>query len=265
VSPSEFKTSGSGQAVFNINFYNTYGDVDAYYTLKADECINPYVTSGFNSDILVPKGTTITNSVSYQFVLNGNFTQQKTCYVYVYGRPVGIESQEGNVAIQRRIGVRMILGSGELKPNPTTTTTISGTTTTVHQNNPTTTTIQSGGNNGVSGSTTTTTRTTTTSTTTTFIQTLALPPDQQQYQQRVINSNPTTTQQEQSQQEQQQTTEQPKKGLANFFLNTTAGFFTLIGIIVVSILVVIFFIQRGKNKSQYNPLLQDNQGVHFGG
>ena len=153
MSPSEFKFYGVGQVKFNIKFYNTYGEVDAYYTVKADACINPYAVSGFNADILVPKNTTISNPVSHQFVLNGNFTQEKICYVYVYGRPVGIEEKEGNVQINRRIGVRMILGAEELKPKLTTTTTSTKSTTTTRK--PTTTTTQSSGNSGGSGTTTT--------------------------------------------------------------------------------------------------------------
>jgi len=252
ISPSEFKAYGDGQAKFQIRFYNTYGEVDAYYTLKADECINSHIVSGFDRDVLVPKGTTINNPVMHEFVLVGNFTQQKICYVYVYGRPVGAEQENGTVSIQRRIGVRMILGADELKPKTTTTTikptttTIKPTTTTIGVGTTTTTQSSSGGGGGQSNTTTTKKTATTTQTTINILQ----PPDFNGSQ--IIHEITTTTTKVESE----------KTGFVNFLLNTTTGLYVLIVLIVIIIIIVGMVITRKRQKNTYNPFYEHNQGIY---
>jgi hypothetical protein len=262
ITPSEFELYGIGQATLSLKFYNTYGETDAYYTVRADECISPYVVSGFNSDVLVPKGTTSSNAVSHILVLSGNYETKKDCFIYVYARPVGAGNQNGTVVIDRRIGIRIKMGD---KPTTTTviptTTTKTTTTTTAHMNNPTTTTTSnSGGSGGSSGTTTstktTTTRTTTTSTTIGNAVSVNYPPldNNPQVQEPIVNQQPT-------QEVAQQQVTQPSGGIVNFLLNTTAGFFTLVGIIALTILTFVFLIQKGKRNPRNDPLFQDNQGI----
>jgi hypothetical protein len=252
LSPSEFELYGNGTATLNIRFFNTHGDVDAYYTVKPDDCIRPYAVSGFNTDVLVHKGTNANNPKKYQLILNGSFLDKKTCYFYVYGRPVTANETNGTINIERRIGVRVIMGV--LPPTTTTTTTTRATTTTTKK---ATTTTQSGNNSVGLGTTTTSTTTTThpsTTTTTVFSGIYVNYPPL---------DNPSNSIVEQPQQkEQQQTTDEPKQGgIVEFFMNTTTGLFTMVGIIVFAILLIMFLSQRGKTRNKDNPFLQDNQGL----
>jgi len=255
ISPSEFKLYGEGEATLNIKFYNTYGEVDAYYTVRADECMFPYVVSGFETDVLVPMGTNINNPVIHELILNGNFSENKNCFVYVHGRPVDAEDQTGNVNIDRRLGVRIIMG---VKPITTTTTSTTTTTTTVPTSTTTTTqlittTTQSSG--GLSGIITTTT---------TIKDPMDIIPDNllniNYPSLDNVNKQPIVEQINQEEKQEQQTTPQ-STGLAHFFLNTTTGFFTLVGVVAISILVVVFLIQRGKRNPNNDLLFQENQGI----
>jgi len=242
VSPSEFILHGVGNTSVTLNLFNSRGDTDAIYSFSPDSCLSPYIVSNL-SEIIVP----VNQTIKYNIKLNGNFSQNKTCYLYIYGRPIGTNETNNTVSIKQGVGVKFIMHQTQ----PTTTTT--RTTTTIH---PTTTIVsQSGGNS----TTSTTTRTTTTATKTTttlknkpkIISTTILP-----YNNRtkipILNDTPVLTTTTENNQESN------KSGLVHFLMGTEAGLYLIISIIVIIIIVIIFIIQRKKRMNDYNPLLMEN-------
>jgi hypothetical protein len=247
VSPSEFKLWGIGSSCFTMNFFNTHGDVDANYTVVADECMSPYITSQLNS-VIVPVGGAY---VQYQVCINGNFTQNKTCYIYIHGKPVGAESN-GTINIDRRVGVRFLFGIAPTTTTTRTTTTTTSTTTTHKKSTTTTTTLSSGDIDG-QNNITTTKKTTTThpQTTQTTIHLQQVIPTTNGIQ--IIQQITTTTIKVES---------ESGTGILNFLLNTTTGLYVLVALIVVIIAIIGMVITRKSQKNTYNPLHENNQGIY---
>jgi len=248
VSPSEFKLKGSGSTCFNINFFNSHGEVDAIYTPVADECMSEYVTSGM-TDVLVPMGTTMSNNpVEHEICLDGDFTELKDCFIYIYGKPVDVEETDDMLTIRRRIGVRFKIGDVPPTTTTTTTTTIPQTTTT------TTTTSPDGGGSGwsgwgESGTTTTTTNTSNTTTTTTPDEPVIIHPTDEPPTKlppiidRELVETPTLETPEQS---------EKKSGIVGFFMYDPRGLYIFIGFIFLVILAIGGLIAKGKYESKEN-------------
>lgn len=183
VAPSELKLNGVGDTCFEMSFFNTYGDVDAKYTMTPDGCMAEYLTS-YPTDFIVPTGTSLSSPVIRQLCIDGDFTEKKTCYIYLKGYPVDYEAESGTLAIERQVAIKFLIGEGSAISQATTTTTITPTTTTTIT--PTTTirsvtTIQSSGSGGGGSresSYSTITKTITKTTTTTIKTTItAIPVD----------------------------------------------------------------------------------------
>jgi len=232
-----------------MNFYNTHGEVDAIYSIVPDDCMRPYITSQLNN-VTVPMGSV---GVQYQVCVNGNFTQNKTCYIYVYGKPVGVESN-GTILIQRRIGVRFLFGKITTTTTTRTTTTTTRTTTTSTILTTTTTQPSSGDGGGQNNTTTTKKTTTTTNPKTTQTTTNTLQKITSDFNgSQIIHEITTTTIKVKS---------ESGKGVINFLLNTTTGLYVLIALIVIIIVIVGMVITKKNQKNIYNPLYEHNQGIY---
>jgi len=118
VSPSVVSLRGKGEAKLTISFYNTYGEVDANYTIEPDECMIEYLKE-YPKSFIVPKGS----SVLKEFKLAGNFNVGKTCYVYVYGRPVNVDYEKSTINVRHRVGIKFMLNPNIHTVKETTTTT----------------------------------------------------------------------------------------------------------------------------------------------
>ena len=163
VAPSEFMVQGVGSTCFDIQFFNSHGDIDANYTLVPDSCMNNYIVSYPHSTI-VPKGTNLNvNTIKGQICVSGNFNKKQECFIYVKGTPYGENITQSTLQIERQVAVRFRLGEGN-SLSPTTSTTTSTTTrpaTTLHTTTTHATTVSmSSGTSGSSSSTISTSSTT---------------------------------------------------------------------------------------------------------
>ena len=185
-------------------------------------------------------------------VYNPNYVE-KTAKIIFEG------SQQSSSGAMVKTGINAVI-TLRLFNSLVTTTTIIPTTTTIHQNQQTTstttiitTTTTVKQNSG--GSTSGTVKKTTTTTTLNPINSKIIV-NNKPYDEILTNPNSTL-------EVPQEENNQGKKSIAYMLFNTNMGFYIIITSIVLVIFVIIMVIQRKKNLSSDNPLLQENQGTIF--
>jgi len=98
VMPSELSLY-KGESWVTFKFFNTYGEVDAYYIFIGSE----NVTCIQNCRVLVPKGTTMENPVRADVKLN----VKNSGYIYITAKPVNESEEGGQVNIIQRVGIKV--------------------------------------------------------------------------------------------------------------------------------------------------------------
>ena len=88
-----------GTSWVTFRFFNTYGEVDAYYIFIDSE----NVSCVENCRVLVPKGTTVENPVKVDVKLN----VKNSGYIYITAEPVEGEEESEQVLVIQRVGIKV--------------------------------------------------------------------------------------------------------------------------------------------------------------
>jgi hypothetical protein len=159
VQPSELSIDFYKYKSYNVQvaFFNEHGDTDAYYVLTPDQCLSS-ILKEYPKEVLVPKGSKrLENPVIVTLSLERDNTGDKTCYLQVSAKPVGVNGT--GVSIRPSVSVRFIIHQGTSENSYSQSSsgtgtisliTTSGLTTTLKQIDfdKTTTTIRSGERSG---------------------------------------------------------------------------------------------------------------------
>jgi hypothetical protein len=112
VQPSELSIDFYKYKSYNaqVAFFNEHGDTDAYYALTPDQCLSS-ILKEYPKEVLVPKGTKrVENPVIVTLRLERDNTGNKTCYLRVSAKPVGVNGT--GVSIRPSVSVRFIIHQG---------------------------------------------------------------------------------------------------------------------------------------------------------
>jgi hypothetical protein len=114
IQPSEITLDFYKSDTYNVEFllFNEYGDIDAIYTIKPDECLQN-VIKNYPQEITVPKGTKrLENPVSIWIQFTRDNKGNKTCNMILSGRGVGVNETSVKTLIKPAIAVKVIIIQG---------------------------------------------------------------------------------------------------------------------------------------------------------